>query len=255
MVTIKTKEEIEILKEGGHILGEILRKLGEKVVPGVTTLELEEYSKKLIEEADAKSAFLGYQPRGAKRGYPATTCISINEEVVHGIPNEDVKTIKEGDIVSLDCGLIFKGLYTDAAITVPCGKVDKIALKLMDSTKKAMMKGIEAAMVGARTGDIGEAIEKYAKAKGFSIAENLGGHGVGYEPHEDPFVPNFGKPGQGVALKPGMVISIEPMLNEGTPRVRLARDGYTYITADGKRSAHFEHTIVITMEGPEILTK
>lgn len=255
MVTIKTKEEIEILRRGGKILAEILSALAKKIVPGVHTLELEEEAKSLIKRAGASPSFLGYKPYGAKRPYPASICISINDEIVHGIPNENNRIIKEGDIVSLDCGIIFEGMFTDSAITVPCGQVDVKAKKLLESTKEALMKGIEAAQVGKKTGDIGDAVEKYAKSKGFSLAENLGGHGVGYAQHEDPFVPNFSKKGQGVSLKPGMVLAIEPMLNEGVSRVKILRDGYTYVTADGKRSAHFEHTVLISKNGPEILTE
>ncbi len=253
MVTIKTPEEIEALREGGKILAEILVKLSEKVAPGISTFELEEYARSLIEERGVESAFLNYKPFGAKKGYPAVTCISINEEVVHGIPKKE-KILKEGDIVSLDCGIIYKKLFTDAAVTVGVGKIDPKAKKLLDATRVALEKGIDEARVGRKTGDIGQAVEMYAKARGFSIADNLGGHGVGYAPHEDPFVPNFGKPGQGVVLRPGMVIAIEPMLNEGTSRVRTLSDGYTFVTSDGKRSAHFEHTVLISKDGPEILT-
>lgn len=254
MVTTKTKEEIEILREGGKILAEILNKLSTMIVPGVHTLELDEQARFFMKQKGAISAFLGYTPYGAKRPYPAALCVSINSEVVHGIPNENNRIINEGDIVSLDCGIIYKGLYTDSAVTVPCGEIDSKAKKLLSTTKEALAKGIDAARVGKKTGDIGEAIEKFVRGKGFGIAENLGGHGVGYSQHEDPFVPNFGKPNQGVSLKPGMVIAIEPMLNEGSAKVKLLSDGYTYKTVDGKRSAHFEHTILISKTGPEILT-
>jgi len=253
MVTIKTKDEIEILREGGKILAEILSALSKKTVAGVTTLELEKYAEDLIRSKGAEPAFLGYKPYGARKPYPAATCISINNEVVHGIPKNN-RIISEGDIVSLDCGVIYKKLYTDSAISIGVGKIDSNALKLIEATKTALSKGIDEARVGRKTGDIGQAIEMYAKARGFSVADNLGGHGVGYSPHEDPYVPNFGKPGQGVVLKPGMVIAIEPMLNEGGGRVKVLSDGYTYVTLDGKRSAHFEHTILITKDGPEILT-
>ncbi len=254
MVTIKTGEEIESLRRGGKILAEILASLKDMIVPGVHTLDLDDKARFLMKKAGAESAFLGYTPYGAKRPYPAAVCISINDEVVHGIPNENNRIINEGDIVSIDSGIIFEGLYTDSAITVGCGKIDAKAEKLLKTTEEAMMRGIDAAQVGKKTGDIGEAIEKYVKPKGFSLAENLGGHGVGYAQHEDPFVPNFGRKGQGVSLKPGMVIAIEPIVNEGTSRVRVLRDGYTYATVDKKRSAHFEHTVVITKKGPEILT-
>jgi methionyl aminopeptidase len=253
MVTIKTKEEIDILREGGRLLAEILDILTKKVAPNMTTLDLEEYARTLIKERGAEPSFFGYKPFGAKKAYPAATCISINNEVVHGIPDKS-RIIKEGDIVSIDCGIIYKNFFTDSAVTVGVGKIDSNAKKLLEATRISLAKGIDEARVGRRTGDIGQAVEMYAKARGFSIADNLGGHGVGYSQHEDPFIPNFGKPGQGVLLKPGMVIAIEPMLNEGTSRVRTLSDGYTFVTVDGKRSAHFEHTILITKEGPEILT-
>lgn len=253
MVTIKTKEEIEILREGGKILAEILDLLSKKIIPGITTADLEEYAKVLIKERNAQSSFFGYKPYGARKAYPASICVSINSEVVHGIPKKE-RIIKEGDIVSIDCGIIYKKLFTDSALTLGVGKIDGKAKKLLEATKVALSKGIDEARIGRRTGDIGQAVEMYAKARGFSVADNLGGHGVGYAPHEDPYIPNFGKPGQGVVLKPGMVIAIEPMLNEGTGRARVLSDGYTYVTADGGRSAHFEHTILISKDGPEILT-
>lgn len=224
------------------------------VRPGLYASELDARAAELIREGGDTPAFLNYQPYGASRPYPANLCVSINDEIVHGIPTEGDKVLKEGDIVSIDLGLIHKGLITDAAITVPVGKISKELSGLLSDTKEALMAGIKAAKGGARVGDISSAIQAIGKAKGYGIVEELAGHGVGYHVHEDPYVPNFGHAGKGELLKPGMVIAIEPMFNIGTKKIRLDADGYTYRTADGKPSAHFEHTIVITKSGAEILT-
>jgi methionyl aminopeptidase len=254
-VKIKTKEEIDILREGGRRLALILQTVAKIIKPGVSTLDLDKLANKLsIDNGDIPSV-LNYRPKGAKRAYPASICVSINDEIVHGIPNENPKILKEGDIVSLDMCLTHKGLITDASITVPVGKIDDIAQKLIDTTKEALSLGIKSARGNKNVGDIGFAVSKSVKSKGFSVVEDLCGHGVGYSVHEDPFVPNYGERGRGEKLKPGMVICIEPMVNEGVKDIVLSDDGYTYMTADGKRSAHFEHTIVITNGEPEILTK
>ena len=255
MITIKKTEEIAILREGGKRHMEILRQVAAAVAPGVTTAALNTLAEKLIKENSDEAAFLSYTPKGAKRPYPASLCVSVNDEVVHGIPNEKEKILKEGDIVSLDLGLRHNGLITDAAITVPVGKIDATAEKLIETTKKALVIGIAAAHGGGHIGDIGEAIEKFVRPFGYGIVRDLAGHGVGYAVHEPPFVPNFGKKGKGKKLLPGMVLAIEPMLNEGTEKVVLDSDDYTYRTADGKCSAHFEHTIVITDSGAEVLTQ
>ncbi len=255
MVTIKTPEEIEILKEGGKRLAIILHTLADMVRPGISTKELDDMARELILSAGDKPSFLNYQPDGAKRPYPASLCVSINDEVVHGIPNEHSRVLVEGDIVGLDMGIIHKGLITDSAITVPVGKIDVESRKLLRATKEALFKGIEAARGGNTIGDIGHAIETFVRSTGFSNALGLAGHGVGYKVHEEPFVPNTGKRGTGVTLKPGMVLAIEPMLNVGTGKITLDGDGYTYRTKDGKRSAHFEHTIAITQGDAIILTK
>ena len=255
MITIKKTEEIAILREGGKRHMEILRQVAAAVTPGVTAAALNALAEKLIKENSDEAAFLGYTPKGAKRPYPASLCVSVNDEVVHGIPNEKEKILKEGDIVSLDLGLRHNSLITDAAITVPVGKIDATAEKLIETTKKALVIGIAAAHGGGHIGDIGEAIEKFVRPFGYGIVRDLAGHGVGYAVHEPPFVPNFGKKGKGKKLLPGMVLAIEPMLNEGTEKVVLDSDDYTYRTADGKRSAHFEHTIVITDSGAEVLTQ
>jgi len=255
MITIKTKEEIEILRQGGKILADILADLASFVAPGITTMQINDRVNKLCKEKDATPVFLNYKPDGAPRPYPASICVSINDEVVHGIPNEKPRVLKEGDVVSLDMGILYKKLITDSAVTVGVGKIDAKAEKLLKINEQALYAGIDAAVVGAHTGDIGYAVEKVVKPHGFGLPVELGGHGVGYAVHEDPFITNFGKKGQGPALRAGMVIAIEPMLNEGTPDIIFEADGYTVRTADGKRSSHFEHTVVITEEGPEILTK
>ena len=255
MITIKSSEEIKTLREAGRHLAQILTDISAKIKPGVSTNDINEWTLALCKDLDVVPVFLGYTPHGARRPYPGALCVSVNDEVVHGIPNEKPKTLKEGDIVSLDMGITYKEFVVDSAVTVAVGNIDAVAKKLLDATEKALYIGIEAAKIGAKTGDIGYAIEKYIKPKGFSLPVELGGHGVGYSVHEDPFIANFGKKGQGPALQEGMVIAIEPMVNEGTARVKFSSDGYTVTTADGKRSAHFEHTIAITKNGPEILTK
>lgn len=253
-ISIKTESEIEVLREGGRRHAFILSEIAKAVLPGVSTKDLDDLALKLTLEGGDKPAFLNYKPYGAKRPYPASLCVSINDEIVHGIPNENPKILKEGDIVSLDMGLIHKGLITDMAVTVPVGKIDKESKELLSVTKKSLAIGIKSAKGGGTTGDIGFAIESLVKPYGFGIVEELAGHGVGYKVHEDPYVPNYGKKGEGAELRPGMVIAIEPMLNLGTKNIVLDSDGYTYRTADGKRSAHFEHTVVITKKGAEILT-
>lgn len=253
MITIKKPQEIEDLREGGKRLAAILRRLISEVKVGVSAKEIDDLALALAKEGGDKPAFLGYRPEGVKTPYPASACISINEEVVHGIPTAD-KIFKEGDVVTVDMGLVHKGLITDAALSIVVGKGDKNAHKLVDATREALARGIKAAKGGGRVGDIGHAIEQFVTPLGFGLAEGLAGHGVGYKVHEDPYVPNTGTMGEGALLKPGMVIAIEPMLNEGTGEVEFDDDEYTVRTKDGKRSAHFEHTILITENGAEILT-
>ena len=251
-VIIKTKEEIEILREGGKRLASILAKVAKKVAPGVTTKELDLYAYKLIKEGGDEPAFLNYKPEGQDRAYPASLCTSVNNEIVHGIPSES-KVLKEGDIISIDLGIKHKGLFTDHAVTVPVGKVPKASQKLLEITHEALLVGIEAAKGGNTVGDIGYAIEKFVGKK-YGIVKELSGHGVGKKIHEDPYIPNFGKPGKGEKLVPGMVIAIEPMLNIGRAAIMTLPDGYTIKTVDGSRSAHFEHTVLITENDAEILT-
>jgi methionyl aminopeptidase len=254
MIKLKTAAEIEILRVGGRRHAEILSELARLVRPGVSTLILEEEALRLIKEGGDKPAFLGYKPRGAKRPFPAALCVSINEEIVHGIPNEKERIVKDGDIVSLDLGLSHGGLITDAAITVGAGAIDDESRRLIDTAKFALERGIEEAMPAKTVGDIGFAISEVVKESGFVLARDLAGHGVGYSVHEDPFVPNFGTKGQGEKLVPGMVIAIEPMVNAGKSGIVISKDGYTISTVDGSRSAHFEHTVAITENGNIILT-
>lgn len=254
MIKIKTKEDIAILREGGKRHAHILKEVAKLVKPGVHVVKLDERAAELIKEGGDIAAFLNYQPYGAQRPYPATLCVSINDEIVHGIPTEGDKILKKGDIVSLDLGLIHKGLVTDSAITVPVGSISPELEELLAVTKEALMAGIRAAKGGVRVGDVSSAIQNIGMAHGYGIVEELAGHGVGYHVHEDPYIPNFGHAGKGDVLKPGTVIAIEPMFNLGTKKIKLDTDGYTYRTADGKASAHFEHTVVITKNGTEILT-
>lgn len=250
---IKTGEEIEILREGGKRLANILSILRDAIKPGITTGELDALAEKLMREGGDEPAFLNYTPEGAKIPYPASLCISVNDEIVHGIGGNRV--LKEGDIVGIDTGIKHKGLYTDSALTVPVGKIDDISKKLIAVTEQALMLAIDVARAGNTTGDIGYAIEKYVKENGLVVVEELGGHGVGYKQHEDPHISNYGDRGQGMKLKPGMVLALEPIVNEGTRYIKLMSDGYTYVTRDHKRSAHFEHTILITDGPAEILTQ
>jgi methionyl aminopeptidase len=254
MIIIKTPKEIETLREGGRRLATILHKVKAKVKPGVSTKDLDDYAFKLIEEMGDTPAFLKYRPEGADKPFPASLCVSVNDEVVHGIPSAE-KILKEGDIVSIDLGLKHEGLFTDMAMTVGVGEISPASKKLLEITEKALEVGIFSAVAGATTGDIGHAIESFVKPHKYGIVEVLSGHGVGRAIHEDPYVPNFGRKGTGAKLIPGMVVALEPMLNNGTKHVTLDDDGYTIRTADGKKSAHFEHTILITDGEPEILTK
>lgn len=251
-IIIKTQEQIEALREGGKILAEVLKKVSQAVVPGVSTKDLDNLAYKLTKEAGGEPAFLGYTPEGHDKPYPASLCVSVNTEIVHGVPKEN-NVLKEGDIVSIDLGLKYKGLFTDHAITLPVGNISKNLEKLLQDTREALYVGIEAAKGGNTVGDIGYAIEQFVN-KRYGIIKDLSGHGVGVEIHEDPFVPNFGKAGKGEKLVPGMVIAIEPMLTLGGDDIVVAGDGYTIRTADGSKNAHFEHTILITEGEAEILT-
>lgn len=252
MIIIKTESEIERLKKGGPILARILREVATATVPGVTTKSLDELAYRLIKEGGCTPAFLNYRPDSADRPYPATLITSINDEVVHGIPGSRV--VKDGDIIALDLGLNCEGVFLDHAISIGVGTIAAKDKELLAVTKQALMEGIDAIIPGATVGDIGYAIEQYVKPYKLGIVRDLSGHGVGRAIHEDPYIPNYGKKGRGAKLVPGMVIAIEPMLTRGSEDVILLKDGYTLVTSDKSRSAHFEHTVLITETGAEILT-
>lgn len=243
-----------LLREAGKRLGAVLSAVAQAARVGATSAELDSLALKLIAEGGDRAAFLDYTPSGAKRPFPAALCVSINNEVVHGIPNEHPRTLKEGDIVSLDLGLTHRGFVVDAAVTVPVGVIDAAAKRLIAATKEALEDGIHQAVVGNTVGDISFAIGASIKKSGFSPANELGGHGVGERVHEEPYVPNWGTRGEGEKIVEGLVLALEPIVNEGSGNIRSLSDGYTIVTRDGKRSAHFEHTILVTKKGPEILT-
>ncbi len=251
--TVKTPEDIKKLRVSAHRLAEVMRAVAKEVKPGVTTGYLNDLAYKLITANEGDTpAFLNYQPFGAEYPYPASICISVNEEVVHGIPSHD-RVLQDGDIVSLDGGIKHESMISDHAVTVACGDITDAEKELMEVTKKAMMAGIHAAKAGNHIRDISLAIEG-AIPKKYGIVKELCGHGVGYAVHEEPYVPNFDTGEKGIKLKAGMVIAIEPMVNLGTDEVDMLDDGYTFVTSDGKRSAHFEHTVLITEKGGEILS-
>ena len=235
------------MRDACRISAQALRVAGEAVKPGVSTLEIDTIIRKFIEKQGASPSFLGYG------GFPASACISVNNVVIHGIPSKDI-ILKEGDIVSVDVGAYYKGYHGDNAYTFPCGKISAKAQSLLDATKESLYEGIKQAAALNRIGDIGSAVQRYVEARSYSVVRNYVGHGVGANLHEDPSVPNFGTPGRGVKLLPGMTIAIEPMVNEGTHHVRVMGDKWTVKTLDGKLSAHFEHTIAVTPDGPKIMT-
>lgn len=252
MAKIKNTEEIKLLRESGKRLAHVLRETAKAVAPGVTTGELNALVERLIAEGGDTAPFKGYTPYGAEYPFPGAICISVNDEIVHGIPGDRV--LKEGDVVGLDCGLAHHGLITDSAVSVPVGEVDEEVRILLEKTKEALMAGIRAATCGNRIGDISAAIEAVAKKMNYGNVKELGGHGVGHAVHEEPYVPNWGKAGTGPILKPGMVLALEPMFTLGGSDIMLMPDGYTVVTEDGSYAAHFEHTIVITEGAAEIIT-
>jgi methionyl aminopeptidase len=247
MIILKSRPEIEKMRKSNAIVAAILEELSRKIKPGVKTIELDRLSEALALKRGARPAFKGY------RGYPYSLCTSVNSEVVHGMPSE--RELKEGDIVSLDFGILNDGYYGDAAVTVPVGEITPGARKLLKITEEALYRGIAEVKAGNRIGDISSAIQGHVEAAGYSVVRDLVGHGIGKSLHEDPQVPNYGSGGRGIELKPGMVFAIEPMVNEGTYRVEILRDGWTVVTADGKLSAHFEHSVAITENGPVILSR
>jgi len=246
MVILKLPEEIEKMRASNYIVAEILSILKEMVRPGTTTSELDSYSEELVLKKGAQPAFKGYM------GYPYSLCISVNSEVVHGLPSDRV--LLAGDIVSLDFGAYYKGYYGDAAVTVPVGKVSEESARLIRVTEQGLYEGIREAKVGNRLGDISAAVQKCVESAGFSIVRDFVGHGIGKKLHEEPQIPNFGVRGRGIELKAGMVLAIEPMVNEGTYRVKVTDNGWTVVTEDGMLSAHFEHSVAITKDGPDILS-
>jgi len=252
---VKNESELQALREGGRRLAFILYELRKKVAPGIATKNLDKIAYALIKEGGDEPAFLNYTPYGAKRPFPATLCVSINDEIIHGIPTENSRILNEGDIVSLDLGLKHGGFFVDNAITVGVGEVDDAAFKLIQATKLALEIGISKAIAKNNTNDIGRAIEEYSKTTPFSIALELGGHGLGKKVHEEPFVPNYFVPRFDDQLMENMVIAIEPMFCEGSGFTKIDDDGYTFRTKDGGRSAHFEHTVVVGKSKAEILTK
>ena len=253
MIDIKTKEEIEVLREGGKKLAAIAKKISKLARPGMETIELDRMAEDFIKAVGGEPSFRNYKTKDDRIPYPASLCVSLNNEVVHGLPSKE-KILKEGDVLSLDLGMKYQGLYTDIALTIGIGKIDKKTKKLLKVCKIALVKGIKAAKEGNHLGDIGFVIQKYVESRGFNIIRKLVGHGVGYSVHEEPDVPNWGEPGQGEVLKKRMVLAIEPMIVEGKPDVFLASDGWTWKTKNGLRAAHFEHTIAVGKTKSEILT-
>jgi methionyl aminopeptidase len=247
MIILKSPKELARMREAGRIVAEVLTELRERIKPGVTTAELDAFVYDFITKHKAFPSFKGY------RGFPASLCVSVNEEVVHGVPGKRV--LREGDIVSLDVGAIYRGYHGDAAITVGVGEINEVAKRLIEAAEGALLAGIEAMRPGKRVGDVSWAIQSYAESRGYSVVREYTGHGIGRKMHEDPQIPNFGKPGKGARLKPGMTFALETMLNMGDWETIVLENGWTVITQDRKLSAHFEHTVAVTDGEPEILTK
>ena len=247
MIICKSAPEIAKLRRSGRLVRKILEATRDRVRPGVTTLELEKFAEKKVAEAGALSAFKGY------RGYPCVLCTSVNSEIVHGIPSN--RRLLEGDIVSLDLGVVVDGYYGDSALTVPVGEISEATQQLLRVTEEALDLAIDKVRLGNRLGDISAAVQAHVEANGFSVVREMVGHGIGRQLHEEPQVPNFGQPGHGPVLKEGMVLAIEPMVNSGTHELRILEDHWTAVTADGGNSAHFEHMVAVTRNGPDVLTR
>jgi methionyl aminopeptidase len=252
MITLKTPEEIEIMRAANVIVAEVLAELRRQVRPGMTTAELDRIAEEMTRQRGATPAFKGYAPAG--RAFPSSVCTSINDEVVHGIPSER-RVLREGDLIGLDFGVCYQGFYGDAAITVAVGHADSEADRLMRVTSEALWAGIEQVQVGHRLGDVSAAIQERVERDGFTVVRDFVGHGIGRRLHEEPQVPNFGKRDRGVRLRTGMVLAIEPMVNAGAAEVRVKEDGWTAVTMDGRRSAHFEHSVAVTDSGPYVLSQ
>ena len=246
-IAIKTAQEIEKMRKSGRVLRQVHDAIRAAVKPGATTMDLEKVAEAKIAELGGKPAFKGYMD------YPACLCTSVNNEVIHGIPSH-TRRLREGDVVSVDCGVILDGYYSDAAVTHAVGKVKPEIQKLLDVTETSLEKAIEQVKPGNTLGDIGAAVQEYCEAAGFGVVREFVGHGIGKKMHEDPQVPNYGKKGKGTKLRPGMVLAIEPMINAGGPEVKVLNDGWTAVTLDGSWSAHFEHTVAVTQDGHLVLT-
>jgi len=252
MISLKSPREIDVMRAANLIVAEVLAELGEQVRPGVTTAELDRVAEELTRQRGAVPAFKGYEVNG--RVFPKSVCISINEEVVHGIPSER-RVLQEGDIVGIDFGVRYQGLYGDAAVTVAAGQADLDSQRLMQATREALWAGIEQVQVGHRLGDVSAAIQHRVERDGFSVVREFVGHGIGKRLHEEPQVPNFGQRDRGIRLREGMVLAIEPMVNAGAPDVVIKADGWTAVTRDHSRSAHFEHSVAVTEKGPYVLSQ
>ena len=246
MIICKSPAEIERLRRSGRMVRGLLEELRERVHPGVSTLDLEKYIERRIAQLGARPAFKGY------RGYPCCLCASVNSEVIHGIPSE--RRLKGGDILSLDMGVVVDGYYGDSAITVPVGEISESTQRLLRVTQESLQLAIDQARLGNRLGDVCATVQRHVEENGYSVVREFVGHGIGRELHEEPQIPNFGQPGHGPVLKQGMVLAIEPMVNAGGPAVRVLADNWTAVTADGALSAHFEHMVAVTRNGPDILT-
>lgn len=246
MIKIKSAREIALMRDAGKVAASVLQELERAIEPGVTTAEMDKLAEKLIRRAGGEPAFLGYQ------GFPASICTSINCEVVHGIPG--LRRLKEGDIISIDIGVVLKGYYSDTAVTYGVGKISSKARRLLDVTRQSLEKGISAMSTGGHLSDISHAVQKHVESNGYSVVYSYAGHGIGTEMHEEPQVPNFGPPGHGPKLQRGMVLAIEPMVNAGVAEVEVDDDGWTVLTKDRSLSAHFEHSVVLGKDGPVILT-
>jgi methionyl aminopeptidase len=252
LIIVKTDNELKIMRESNRIIAVILSEIEEKIRPGVTTFELDQWAEERINGLGATPGFKGYV--SGNRMFPATLCTSVNEEVVHGIPSKD-RVLEDGDIIGIDVGCIYKGFYGDGAYTYPVGKISDETQHLLDTCQKALYKGIEKARKGNRVNDISIAIDRFVTPKGYGIVRDLTGHGVGRNLHEEPQILNYDDGSKGKKLKSNMTLAIEPMINQGTYRVKTLRDNWTVVTEDGSLSAHFEHTIAVTPNGPEILTR
>ena len=248
MISLKSSAEIKIMKEAGKIVAIAVRKAFDVMQPGITTKELDNIASEEIKNLGAQPAFLGLY------GFPATACISINSEIVHGIPSED-RIVNQGDIVTIDCGAIVDGFYSDHAVSEIAGNADEDSIFLVDTTKKSLLQAIDNAKPGNRLGDISNAVETYVRPKGFELVREYVGHGIGRQLHESPQVPNIGQPSTGIELKPGLVLAIEPMLTVGSWETEKLEDDWTVVTKDGSMSCHFEHTVAVTENGPEVLTE